>query len=119
MAEMIHDGYCVTQSSVSRDFRDLGVIKAGGRYVAVNHHAGRAAGIDLSDLVTQADAAGPHLLVVKTPPGASNMVAWSLDAQEIVGLVGTVAGDDTLFVATANRDAQKRVLAFLERGEGL
>ena len=57
--------------------------------------------------------AGPHLLVVKTPPGIAPLVALDLDRENWPEVVGTVAGDDTFFVATAGRRQQARVEARL------
>jgi len=118
-------GFRVTQSSVSRDLAELGVAKVDGRYVALarlaeSAAAGRsgAAGpadrlAEVASFVDGIAAAGPHLLVVRTPPGAASPVGIAIDAARWPEVVGTVAGDDTLFVATTGRAAQARVEARL------
>jgi transcriptional regulator of arginine metabolism len=121
-------GFRVTQSSVSRDLAELGVAKVDGRYVALARLAesvapggpgggaavaprGRLA--EVAAFVDGVAAAGPHLLVVKTPPGAASPVGIAIDAARWPEVVGTVAGDDTLFIATPGRAAQARVEARL------
>jgi len=111
-AALRKEGFDVTQSSVSRDFQDLGIVKVAGRYVPPSPRPQ----LDTSAIrsfVARVETAGPNLLVIKTPMGASNVVAVELDRQELSGLVGTVAGDDTIFIATKNRAAQKRIVEFL------
>jgi len=53
--------------------------------------------------------AGDHLIVLKTPPGEAPGVALALDRLDLPGVVGTVAGDDTIFVAVAGRPALRAV----------
>ena len=75
---------------------------------------------EVASYVVSVAAAGPHLLVVKTPPGIAPLVALDLDREEWPEVVGTVAGDDTFFVATAGRIQQARIearLGALTRGE--
>jgi transcriptional regulator of arginine metabolism len=112
------EGFDATQSSVSRDFRDLGVVKVAGRYVRMRD-VGRSFAVSEArgNLVTAVDTAGPNLIIVKTPIGAANVVALSLDARDLPGLVGTVAGDDTVFIATRNRAAQGRIIEALTGAE--
>jgi transcriptional regulator of arginine metabolism len=123
-------GFRVTQSSVSRDLAELGVAKVDGRYVALERlaqaaapdRAGGAAAPATADddrlaavasFLREVAPAGPHLLVVKTPPGGASPVGIAIDAARWPEVVGTVAGDDTLFVATPGRAAQARVEARL------
>lgn len=97
-------GYTVTQSSVSRDLADLGVVKEGGRYVVPAQ--GLAASLGIVDVA----AAGPNLLVFKTATGAAPLAGVKLDALNLPGIVGTISGDDTIFVATPDAAAQNTVL---------
>ena len=107
-------GYPVTQSSVSRDLRDLGVAKVGDRYVLPDDApapvAGRAA---VAGFVQAAAAAGPHLTVVRTTIGSAQSVAAAIDRERWPEVVGTISGDDTIFIATASERAQRAVLAHL------
>jgi len=111
-------GFEVTQASVSRDLRVLEVRKAGGFYREVA--APPATLEDAPDRrvpgrVLQVGAAGPHLLVVRTPPGQASAVGIALDQAAWPGMVGCVAGDDTVMVAVEGPEAQARIRARLER----
>lgn len=103
-------GFEVTQPSISRDFNELGIVKLAGRYVASNQIMDNARVGELSDMVAKIEAVGPHLVVVKTNVGAANLVAAAIDDLALDGLAGTVAGDDTVFIATKNSVAQRRVI---------
>lgn len=105
-------GFEVTQSSVSRDLRDLGVAKVRGRYVvppATEEPDGEALE-EIALHLRAAKPAGPNLTVVFTPAGAAQTVGLALDRAAWPEIVGTVAGDDTIFVATAGAREQSRLL---------
>ena len=107
-------GFDVTQPSISREFRELAVIKISGRYKPGPRELG--APLDSNEpwaLVKKIERVGSNLVVVKTGPGAAGVVADAVDKLSIAGVAGTVAGDDTLFVATKNRGAQDRLLGML------
>jgi transcriptional regulator of arginine metabolism len=95
-------GYRVTQSTVSRDLSALGAVKVRdegeGRYVITGQVQRRPVG-DLrrvmAELVRAIEASG-SLVLVKTAPGAAATVAGYLDRSGVEGVLGTVAGDDTL-----------------------
>lgn len=108
-------GFEVTQSSVSRDLRELGVAKVGGRYVAppAPTPAAEEVAEELVHFLRAARAAGPHLTVVVTRTGAAQRVGIELDRAGWPEIVGTVAGDDTVFVATAGARDQSRLLGRL------
>lgn len=110
-------GFAVTQSSVSRDLQEIGAVRVNGRYVAGDVLGGAAAAAselaEAAAFVKAVVPAGPHLLVVKTPPGIAALVALALDRASWPEVVGTVAGDDTFFVATEGRLQQARVEAKL------
>lgn len=109
------DGYAVTQSSVSRDLRDLGVLKAGGRYVMPPEESTRANGNfgALAQFVRQIFPAGTCLTVVKTTIGSAASVAVAIDKAEWPEVVGTISGDDTIFIATNGEPAQAQLIARL------
>ncbi len=100
-------GFRVSQSSVSRDIAALGLVKSGGRYVPPP--PGRPPANPLEERiranVLSVDRAGDHLVVLHTPPGEASAVALALDRLAPAGLVGTVAGDDTIFAAVENAAA--------------
>lgn len=108
-------GFAVTQSSVSRDLRDLAVVKTGGRYVAPPLRGGAPDELaEVAHFLRAARPAGAHLTVVLTLQGAAQTVGLALDRAGWAEVVGTVAGDDTVFVATANSHDQTRVLHRLQ-----
>jgi transcriptional regulator of arginine metabolism len=109
-------GHAATQSSVSRDLRELGVFKAGDRYLLPGVAAPAPAEGDfdrLAHFVREIRAAGPTLTVVKTTTGAAQSVAIAIDRAHWPELVGTISGDDTIFLATAGVRQQRRVLGRL------
>jgi transcriptional regulator of arginine metabolism len=83
-------GHVLTQSTLSRKLKQLGVQKQGGRYVLP--------GAERMPLISVVRVP-PNLLVLKTDPGFANALAARLDAQPIPGQAGTLAGDDTIFLA--------------------
>ncbi len=109
------DGHDVTQSSVSRDLRDLGALKASGRYVLPPDEIIRANGdFDaLSQFVRQVRRAGPCLTIVRTTIGAAQSVAVAIDKAEWPEVVGTISGDDTIFIATERESAQTTLIGRL------
>jgi transcriptional regulator of arginine metabolism len=108
------EGYEVTQSSISRDLRDLGVLKAGGRYLPPD--ATQRALDDFGTLrqfVRGVATAGGSLTVLRTTVGAAQSVAIAIDKAEWPDVVGTISGDDTIFIATDTAAAQAAVVARL------
>jgi transcriptional regulator of arginine metabolism len=105
-------GFDVTQSSVSRDLRELGVLKASGRYLPPAAESVRANGNfgALNQFVRDIKAAGPSLIVIKTTIGAAGSVAVAIDKAEWPEAVGTISGDDTIFIATPDERAQRRLV---------
>lgn len=98
-AALAERGYSVTQASVSRDLDELGIIKTGGRYVK----ARPPLEADLGTITFA--SAGPNLIVGRCSSGLASAITVRIDAAGIDGIVGTIAGDDTIFVAVA--DAEK------------
>jgi transcriptional regulator of arginine metabolism len=105
-------GFTVTQSSVSRDLRDLDVIKDDGRYrlPETAPHPDGTNGTGIETLLRSVMPAGPNLCVVHTAIGAASRVGLEIDDAAWPGVVGTVAGDDTLFVAVPGRREQVQVM---------
>ncbi len=108
-------GHEVTQSSISRDLRDLGVLKASGRYVLPAEEVIRANGnfATLAQFVRQLRLAGPTLTVLRTTIGAAQSVAVAIDRAAWPEVAGTLSGDDTIFIATADARAQDRLVGRL------
>jgi transcriptional regulator of arginine metabolism len=103
-------GHAATQSSVSRDLRELGVAKQGDRYVLPETAA--AVKNDFSTLkqfVRAVLTAGTNLTVLRTTVGAAQSVAVAIDTARWSEVVGTISGDDTIFIATAGAREQQKL----------
>jgi transcriptional regulator of arginine metabolism len=104
-------GFAVSQGTISRDLEQLGAVKLRrdgrlgyalpGEQAAGVQNSTRLASV-LRDWVRSVDVAG-NLLVLKTPPGSAHLVGFALDQSALPEVVGTICGDDTIFVAV--RDA--------------
>lgn len=113
VARLRQEGFEATQSSVSRDLRELGAAKIAGRYVVPSPAAGSRAPhpvAEIAHLLRAVHAAGPHLTVLLTETGAAQTVGIALDRAGWTEIAGTIAGDDTVFAATARPRDQSRVL---------
>jgi transcriptional regulator of arginine metabolism len=103
-------GVGATQSSVSRDLRELGVAKLGDRYVLpettvtpINDFS------TLKHFVSALLTAGTNLTVLKTAIGTAQSVAVAIDTARWPEVVGTISGDDTIFIATAGAREQRKL----------
>ena len=103
---LVDKGIDTTQSSISRDLKKLGVVKVDGRYKLPQIVAGESTLVDRLD----ATCAGPNLIVLKTGPGNANRAAVMIDSAGITGLLGTIAGDDTIFLAVAGDKHQPKII---------
>lgn len=110
-------GLAVDQSTLSRDLTELGIEKRGGRYGFAQRSVGPVA-IDYTAVVRGFEPCGPHLIVIRTTVGQAQPVAIAIDAADEPSIAGTVAGDDTIFVATRNRRSQVVALRRFEQWFG-
>ena len=101
-AHLERAGVAATQSSVSRDLLELGVGKKNGHYALPQASNGRS----LRGLLSL-DMAGDALVVAKGEPGHASVVAVEIDDAAIPEIVGTIAGEDTIFIAVQERKAQR------------
>jgi transcriptional regulator of arginine metabolism len=108
----------VDQSTLSRDLSEIGVRKVGGRYLLLETSAAGAGRPDYSPVVHGLMTCGPNLIVVSTDAGLAQPVAVAIDQAADSSIVGTLAGDDTIFVATKNRRTQNVALRRLEQWFG-
>jgi transcriptional regulator of arginine metabolism len=122
------EGIAATQATVSRDLEDLGAIKvrvAGGESAyaipelpsqqrAPEDHLRRV----FSEWVVEVAHSG-NLVVLRTPPGSAHVVASALDRSDLPGVLGTVAGDDTLVVIVAEGTSGATMAATLAELAGL
>jgi transcriptional regulator of arginine metabolism len=103
-------GHVATQSSVSRDLRELGVAKLGDRYVLPETPvAPRNDFSTLKQFVSALFTAGTNLTVLKTTVGSAQSVAVAIDTARWPEVVGTISGDDTIFIATAGAREQREL----------
>jgi len=114
--ELTASGLVVTQSSVSRDLKELGAIKTNRGYElpgpdtqASNELPG------VAEFLRDIAAAGPNLTVIKTAIGAAQRVALALDRSNWPEMIGNIGGDDTVFVATDSAASQKLLITKIER----
>lgn len=122
------DGVVATQATVSRDLEDLGAVKvrvAGGEVAyaipelpteqhAPEDHLRRV----LGDWVVEVNQS-ENLVVLRTPPGSAHVVGSALDRSNLDGLIGTVAGDDTLLCVAAEHLGGPQLAATLRELSGL
>ncbi len=97
-------GFEVTQASVSRDLTELGVAKVLGIYTRVSNP------YRLGSAIVSMGSAGPNLLVVRTGTGSAQRTGYEIDGLNLPEVIGTIAGDDTIFVATRS-EADHAVIA--------
>ena len=106
LAEILEKkGFSVTQSSVSRDLLELGIVKVGGFYALPQKpRSGMVFGL------VSLEVAGENMIVAKTEAGLASACAVRIDSAQIEEIVGTIAGDDTIFIAVRGQKEQKAVL---------
>ncbi len=108
-------GLDATQSCVSRDLRDLGAAKLRAGYRLSDPRGGinQQALRPVAEFIRDIRSAGPNLLVINTAIGAAQRVALTLDRANWPEVVGTLSGDDTIFVASSGAGSQRRLGARL------
>ncbi len=125
---LAEDGVVATQATVSRDLEELGAVKVripGGEMVyavpelsrdrlAPEEHLRRV----LADWVVQVAHSG-NLVVVQTPPGCAHVVGSAIDRSGVDGVLGTVAGDDTLLLVADQRAGAAKVARKISALAGL
>ena len=97
-------GVPATQSSVSRDLEELGVVKHHGHYTLPRANGGAVRGL------LSLDHAGDSLVIARTVPGLASAVAVEIDAAAIPDIVGTIAGEDTIFIAVRDAKSQRTAI---------
>jgi transcriptional regulator of arginine metabolism len=122
------EGVVATQATVSRDLEDLGAVKirVGGGEIAYaipelpteqkapHEHLRRV----LGEWVVEVAPSG-NLVLLRTPPGSAHVVASALDRSGLPGVLGTVAGDDTLLVVVAEPTSGHEMAGRLRELAGL
>jgi transcriptional regulator of arginine metabolism len=121
LVRLLHrEGFEATQSSVSRDLREIGVVKGADRYLlpASEDALTPSHFEDVRAFVKGYRGAGSALTVLRTTAGAAQSVALAIDKGHWPEIVGTIAGDDTIFIATENSRAQRRLHQHLRSSFG-
>jgi len=122
------EGIVATQATVSRDLEDVGAVKVRDSsgdsvYAIPEYPIERVAPPDhlrrvLGEWVVEV-VASQNLVVLRTPPGSAHVVGSAVDRASLDGVIGTVAGDDTLFVVAAATTTGDEVAATLRALAGL
>ena len=97
-------GVAATQSSVSRDLEELGVVKHHGHYTVPRLQSAPVRGL------LSLERAGDNLIVARTEPGLASAAAVTIDGATIAEIVGTLAGEDTIFIAVTDAKSQRTAM---------
>lgn len=99
-------GIPATQVTLSRDIRDLGLVKTTNGYQQMGARTPAPPDVDtvIAEFLREVRLA-QNLLVLRTPPGSANALAVALDQQDWPEVVGTVAGDDTVLIIAPDKKA--------------
>jgi len=117
--ELGRRGFDVSQSTLSRDIRQLGLVKVGNVYAiregAPRHSTDQTLRLVLREFLVDVDSVD-HILVLKTAAGSTAVVADALDGARWSGIVGTIAGENTIFVLCRStaivQDLRSRIREF-------
>jgi transcriptional regulator of arginine metabolism len=120
--ELLKRGVTINQPTISRDLREMAVIKVArgfGKFIYQMPPAGevvsdRALKNKFMHSVREINHTG-SVIIIKTPPGEAQGVAKVIDAAKIKTILGTVAGDDTIIVVVDKKNHVKKVLTLFER----
>ena len=123
--ELLHElrmmGYNVTQATVSSDIKELKLIKIlsdNGKHIYSLSSAQKSdIGSSLDSLFSTSIisvANAQNIVVIKTIPGMAQAVCAAIDASKFVGIVGTIAGEDTIFLAAETTDAAVHTASVLK-----
>ena len=100
-AQLERAGVAATQSSISRDLEELGIVKLNGHYGLPQASRGKP-----SRGLLSLEGVSDCLVVAKCEPGLASAVAVEIDRSDVDEIVGTLAGEDTIFIAVRERKAQ-------------
>ena len=113
LQDLLEDrGIVTSQPVLSRDLRALGVAKQGGHYHVLEEE--RITPLTALRSLLRSSHAAEHFEIVRCEPGAASAVARALEGEGIEGVLGTIAGDDTVLVVAANATAGAEVRARIE-----
>jgi transcriptional regulator of arginine metabolism len=119
---LLANGLACTQATLSRDLAELGVLKGAEGYIAPEDAGAAGGGAPLADALRRellAASRGGSTVVLRTPAGHGNALAVELDRSRLPGMLGSIAGDDTVFIAAESSAAAERLLRRLRDLAGL
>ena len=119
--KLIEAGDNVTQATVSRDIKSLKLVKVSDNNGKTYYSTMNKPGVSLTGKMLSvythafisADYAG-NIVVVKTLTGMAQAVASAIDSLELPDIVGTIAGDDTIFLASRTEDSSAQIVESLK-----
>lgn len=115
LAQLELRGIEASKSSVSRDMKDLSIIRVNGRYQIPTWERDDKAMQRVDDFIKKVVPSGPYITVVLCYSGTGRAVAAALKSQQWEEITGMVADDDTLAIYTAHTYDQKLLLGKLKR----
>jgi transcriptional regulator of arginine metabolism len=117
-------GFAVTQATISRDLEQIGAVKVrrSGQLSytlpdQVQSAPGPRLAVVLREFVRSIEIAA-NLVVIKTPPGSAHLIGVALDQSDLEEVVGTICGDDTVFVACGSDAIAAQLATKLRSGGG-
>ncbi len=116
VAELAKRGVYVTQATVSRDIKDLGIVKVPdtqGSIYAVSARWDNPLRKYAGDVESVIQAG--NLVIIRTNPGMASAIAAAIDSQMHSEIAGSIAGDDTIFVAGASLKISRDITEKLEK----
>ena len=121
IAKLKENGFDVTQATVSRDIKQLGLVKTAGdegkyRYSAP-HPSSSGSDSKFKNILSEAiisSESAENMVVVKTYSGMANAAAASIDALASDRILGSIAGDDTILIVTKNDEAAEEFSKILK-----
>lgn len=115
--QLARQGLAVTQATLSRDLRELGLVKTAEGYKPLGAASQASSLPNLARALREYlrdVAAARNLLVLRTPPGGAQPLAAAVDRERWPEVLGTIGGDDTVLIITASTDSSRAVKKRIE-----
>ena len=120
--ELSKEGFKITQATISRDIREMKLTKVLGQSGKQKYAMLKNYDTDVEDKYYKVLSAGilnmeyaENIIVIKTVSGMAMAVAAALDNMDISGLMGCIAGDDTIFAAVRTRELCREIIAGIKK----
>ena len=120
--ELRKEGFEITQATISRDMREMKLTKVLGENGKQKYSMQKSFNTDVEKKYKKVLSAGivsvdnaDNLIVIRTVSGMAMAVAAALDNMDIPGLMGCIAGDDTIFAAARNKEFCKQIIAGIKK----